>query len=274
MGSGCYKRGAPLRENIIENDIVLKQFSSNSDKDFYKIEHDYNLIKQIQLYEYLMLLTQHKDHTNQVDTGKSYNEVIELHSLVSFLENKIFAHPLINEYIETHEKEKNIYEDYMKEQYEIIRLCVKEYKKQKVKSINKLHLIPHAMLYCLSSNSSKLTFIFDIFSKNECFERTPLLDEFVFMTIATASTVLYHTKEKLKDKYPDLAGSSNNEGMLDSTEVADLYRLKDVFISKLFGEKKSLFRQEYDEKIISEDFVWIFTPNGIRYMLEVNNDKK
>jgi hypothetical protein len=274
MGIGCYKRGAPLRECIIENDIAFKRFTSSSDKSFYKLEYDYNLLHQIQLFEYLLLLTQHKGTSSQIDTGKSYDEVIELHSLVSFLENKIFAHHLINDYISSHEKEKNVFEDYMKELYEIIRLAAKEYKKQKLKSITKFHLIPHSMLFCLSSNSSKLSFFFNIFSKNECFERTSLLDEFIFMTIATASTVLYHTKEKLKDKYSDLPYSGNAEELLDSTEITDLYRLKDIFISKFFGEKKSLTRQEYDEKIISEEFVWIFSPSGIRYMLEVNNDKK
>jgi hypothetical protein len=274
MGTACTKNGAPLRESIVENDIAFKHFTSASDADFAKLEHDYNLLKHIQLYEFLMMLTNHKDPGNQVNTGKSYNETIDLHSVVSFVDNKIFAHYLISEYIDQHQKEKNIFEDFMKELYEILRLAAKEYKKQKIKSINKFHLIPFALMFCLSSNSSKVNFFFNIFSKADCFERTPLLDEFIFMQIATASTVLYHSKEKIIDKYPELKGTGNNESLLDSTEVADLHRLKDILITKLFEDKKSLTRHEFDEKILHEDFVWIFSPKGIRHMLEVHNDKK
>jgi len=62
--------------------------------------------------------------------------------------------------------------------------------------------------------------------------------------------------------------------LLDAFEVNDILRLRQVFLDDFFKGKEQLNRNEFNAKFGQNQFEWIFIPEGIRFMLEKNNDVK
>ena len=84
-----------------ENEIEIKDYSSNKDEDLKIIEEGYNFFKFVQLIEYVNLLDQFSIETSTVITDEPMriqfsskdeflNQNISVEEFQSFLENKIF----------------------------------------------------------------------------------------------------------------------------------------------------------------------------------------
>jgi hypothetical protein len=273
MGNfSCLKSSTINSEIEMDRDIDFKAYRSSSDNLFHKLEVEYNILKYLQLHDYSLLFSTHRDF-QKPETADAFSEVIELHSFVHFTVNKIVGHPLLAQHVEQNEREKNIYEDYMKELYEMVRLAMKEFRKERIKVVQKIHLLPHAILYCYSPNSTKIQFLFNLFSVKGLFEKTQLFEEFIFIQIATASCIMFFIQNRISDKYHDLkAGEDVQESIFDTTEMKDLHKLKDIFINNLFEDQVILNRQEYEERMRSDKCIWIFSSKGIRSLLEIHNE--
>jgi hypothetical protein len=273
MGNFSCLKSQTINSHIeLDKQIDYKTYTSTSDTIFKKLEIDYNLLNNIQLHDYVILLSIHRELLKEDDLHP-FSEQIELHSFVNFVSHKICEHPILIHYLEYQERGRNIFEDYMKELYEMVRLAMKEFRKERIKVVQKIYLLPHAILYCNSPNSIKIQFLFNVFSTNGLFQKTPLVEEFFFIQIATASCILFFIQNRISDKYQDLKTQVEVHGSVyDTTEMKDLHKLKDIFMKNLFGNETALNRELYEERIKDDNCIWIFSAKGIRSWLEIYNE--
>lgn len=287
MGNNCCKKqGAVLKEEEPERDIEFRSHSSNIDKHYSKIEKDYNFLKFLQLYEFLLLLTNFKDELQSNDhQDKSYLEEFDKLKFTVFLENKILKNHLLFEYVAEDERRANIFKDYMQDLFDaMIRAYIDLYKKkhpeQKIKkgqisTLKRLYLIPIGLLYCQSNNRAKVGFFYNLFAdETGLFTKSELLEDFLYFLFIIPSTTSLRALKALSDRYDNLEKINEEDyiKIIDQCEVKDILRLKDIFLNDFFKDKNSLTKREFEDRFVSEDFGWIFNPNGIRLFLEKNND--
>jgi len=85
---------------------------------------------------------------------------------------------------------------------------------------------------------------------------------------------IYKTRQNFEGDF-DALDEDTFKGILDAYEVKDALRLRDIFIKDFFfNGKTSLDKNDFEKKFKEGDFGWIFSPEGIRWSLEVNNDVK
>jgi hypothetical protein len=286
MGN-CLKKPTNEIHEEQEVPVVFKESSSSFDKYYKKIENEYNFLKFFQFYEFLLLLGNLKTDSPQNVTEKAYLQELDKGRYCLFVDNKILKNYLI--YAQTMENETNtaIFRDYLIELYDtMLKASIDLYKKknnlEKVKkgtivTLKKLYIMAVGLLYCAANNRTKMNFFLNLFlnDKGE-FELNEHTHDFLFFLFIVPSTSSLRAVKNIGEKYDNFGKIPDEEFLkiYDNFEVADILRLKEIFVKDFFKGKITLSKAEFEKKFIDEDFGWIFTPSGIRGYLEKHNDKK
>ena len=280
MGSSCIKRPRPnnqrLREEVKEKEVEFESHSSYYDKNFIHMEITYNIFKNIPLIEFLLLLHNHKDFDSQtVDSEKAYSEPISEISFIKFISSKILSHFLLSE-LNHNSEGTHLYEDYMKKIYIHLLEAVRYIRNDdSIECIKKIDIIPFAILNCFSSNTTKLLLFYNLFINEEGkFEKSRKFDEFIFIMLSTPTFISILSLKELAQIYESLKDDvSDISGILDYSEMKDIRRLLKIFKKNFFKNENTIMnKEEFDSVIVN--FTWLFSNQGIRKNLELNNDVK
>ena len=312
MGQACTKKShsAPIQDEL-EPEIHFKTYKSTFDGHYTKVEGEFNILQYFQLFEYLTILTNLEIHhlnapvvipkietstllANNADSApglvvpeKAFLAELTKADFQVFLENKVMKNFVVFAQVMKDETNANIFKEFMVELFDALILCyVDLYKKKnpgvkvlkgQIKSLKKLVIISIGLLFCKSSNRSKVNFFFNLFlNENGRFEKSQDLEDFLFFLFIIPSTCSLRVVKKLGDRYEKITKIDDESylKLLDAFEIKDILRLKDIFIKNFFLGGKTLTKTEFEFKFVNEDFGWIFSTNGIRENLEKSNDIK
>lgn len=302
MGQQCLQmcNKKKKRDTLLEGHTAEEQkiketkfitYSSSLDSFFKPAEETYNLLKYFQMYEFLLLFSHMKIHSEyQIDGNiekHNYLKEITKDEFLIFIDNKIMRNYLVISLINDNELHAAIFKDFMSELYHSTLFAVIDHFKRKnpgvkvkkgsIKSVKKIYIFVIPLLYCLSSDKAKMDFFFDLFSQGDKFAKSPELFDFLYYLFIIPSTCAFRACRNLGEKYPNKFDHVSNEDYLKNTdafEVNDIMRLIDIFIDTFFKSNDFVQRYEYEQKFCLGDFGWIFSPKGIRAMLEKHNDVK
>lgn len=294
MGNSCSGGGSAIKAQAIaivpeepEVPLSFKSYSSSFDKHYTKVEEDYNFLKFFQLYEILILLKNMKvDEPNF--QKKTLVQEMDKSKFCVFVDNKILKNYLIYAYVNENEDRTNIFKDFMLDLFDTMLRCSidlykyknpdKKVKKGQISTIKKLSIIALGLLYCQSSNRTKVNFLFNLLQNDD--GQFPLNEEtedflyFLFILPASCSLI---TIKNLGDKYEKIGAMSEEDfvNTRDSFEVKDVMRLRGIFVNDFFQGQKTLTKDQFEQRFFAQDqeFGWIFSTRGIRTMLEKHNDK-
>jgi hypothetical protein len=290
----CNKQKKKQLQEEREKDFEFGNYVSSLCKYYKRVEKDYNIFKYFQLQEFVLLLTLfHVDpkadpYKKDVIAKSECKQEMNKEEFTVFLENKILKNYLLICIMNEKEDDIQLFKDYAKLLFESLIECEKDHwriknpgaklKKGHIVSVKKNYILPMGLLYCSSSNISKIDMLFELFSNsNREFELSEDLENFLFYLFITPSSCSLRALKVIAEKFPKkLDGISPGDytQKSDALEITDIIRLKDIFITNFFKGKNLISRREYEEKFKNEDFGWIFSPNGIRLFLENNNDVK
>ena len=286
MGEACSKQNKRyITPEEVEVIIQFRSYNSSFDRYYKKIESDFNYLKYVQIYEYLLLLSSY--HKDKVADGhhKGYDELIDRNNFCVYVDNKILRNHLIYDLIAEDEKSSNITRDYLQQMFDTLLKSYidlekhknpgKRIKKGEISCLKKLHLIPLGLLNCSSNNNIKINFLFNLFANdNNRFAKNENLNDFLYFLFLTASTASLRIIKSLGEKYSEIEPIENEAyiKIMDAFEIKDIIRARDLFIQDFFKEKEELHIGEFTYKFEKEDFGWIFSAKGIREFLEKHND--
>lgn len=289
MGGMCSKYNEQPHAVEEEPDIKFKKYSSSLEGYYEGVEGKYNFLKYFQLCEYLLLLTNMRVEKENPSETRDYFQEVSRQDFLIFIENKIMKNFLVYTMLNEKEKNADIFKDFMVDLFDSEvgaaidsfrhkNPGVKVYKGQ-ISSVKKLNVISIGLLYCCAKNSSKMNFFYNLFvNETGNFVNSDQLEDFLYFHFIIPATCAFRAIKKLGERYPeDFTHLSNEEYFKknDAFEIKDIYRLKDIFIRDFFKGKERLSKSEFTANFTQEDgFGWIFSPSGIRAMLEKNNDVK
>ena len=299
MGAKCGNLCNKIKKKELheekEKDITFENHKSSLDFIFRKLERDYNLLKYFQLHEYVLLLTYFHVEP-KADPFKKHGEVekkenkqeMSAEEFNIFLENKILKNYLLASLMNDKEEEILLFKAYAKLLFESLIESEKDHwriknpnmklKKGHIKSVKKLYVISMGLLFCSSSNIAKVEMLYSLFSnENNQFERSEEFENFLFYLFITPSTCSFRALKGVAERYPkklEEISAADYTQKSDALEISDIIRLKDIFLRNFFKGAGTVSKKDYEEKFRSENFGWIFNPNGIRLFLENNNDIK
>lgn len=295
MGDLCSKsKNKYLKSTEIEkeNEIVLFAYTSKPDKEFLKLETKYNFFQDISFTDYLYSLTNFEmsnatiqdDYSNKPSCynykDSFYNESMSYEIFQSFLENKILKHP--NLYAKAGNDE--LLTSKFKESYLYVYKSLESKLKQNDKNnglednderIKKSHCMIFGLLFCQSTNISKIRFLFDLFEDNNLLKPIEELKEFLLSMFIMSSYSMLYARNKLGINNPDVPQLDKGimKKILDTSELKDSVHLVDVAIQKIFGNSSELTYESF-KFLFNKDkdsLGWIISVKGIRHAIEENN---
>jgi hypothetical protein len=299
MGAKCSNlcnkhKKKQLQEEEKEKDLEFGNYTSSLCKYYKKMEKDYNLLKYFQLHEFVLILTLFhvepkvdpfkKDLIEKKESKQEMNK----EEFTVFLENKILKNFLVSFIMNDREDDIQLFKDYAKFLFDSLIECEKDYwriknpgiklKKGYILSLKKIHILPMGLLYCCSSNISKIDMIFELFSNTDReFELSEDFENFLFYLFITPSSCSLRALKLIAQNFPkklEEISPGDYTQRSDALEISDIIRLKDKFLNDFFKGKTKISRKEFEDNFRNEDFGWIFSTNGIRLFLENNNDIK
>lgn len=292
MGAECCRLGKQMDEKKDlapdEEEITFNQYTSESDKTFKKLEHTYNLLREIPLADYLTLIKTFSPETSTVlnneikfpDTYSSdepfFSEQMDIDTFQSFLENQLLKHPAIYSVVGQKTREKNAFKESLLEMIKGLKLKLDQrYGKKDPNRIQKSHIIILGLLYCNSRNVAKIKVFYDLFAKDGKLAPSKKLDDFVVSMFILSSYSLLSATKKLGLQY-DFIGEIQDEDIkncLNYSELKDSTSLLQIFNEKFFESNKEMTFSEvkclFTDK--NDGLGWLFNTKGIRYMQEKYN---
>jgi hypothetical protein len=135
-------------------------------------------------------------------------------------------------------------------------LLFEKYKILKNNNIVKKDIIPLGLIFCRSSNKGKIQILYDL-NSNPNFEKNDILFQFLKNIFLLCLIAEYSTKKSFDEKFSE---EDNNEIIKISEDLAN------KFLSEFFKDKNEIDYKDFEKKfkIKTNDFGWIFNPNGIR----------
>ena len=288
MGINCCKETQKEDPNVLakgEQEIDFAEYTSSNDKLVQKIEQNYNLLTHLQLYYYLNHLDTFSIETAtlQMDPKKfktefsskgEFDKLITVDEFQSFLENRILKENELYTMAGEDESLSSTFKDILLGVYNDLSMKVGQYRGENKPTLKKLHLIPLALLFCISTNIAKIKLFFDLFAEDGKLKQSKELDEFVISLFITASFCMVSSRIKLGKRNQKIGAVEANEAkkavscseLKDNQEVLKVF--KETFFKKdelTFDEVKSLFENK------KEGFGWMFNSKGVRNMLEKHN---
>ena len=288
MGINCCKETQKEDPNVLakgEQEIDFAEYTSSNDKLVQKIEQNYNLLTHLQLYYYLnhldtfsietaTLKMDPKQFKTEFSSKGEFDKLITVDEFQSFLENRILKEKELYTMAGEDESLSSTFKDILLGVYNDLSMKVGQYRGENKPTLKKLHLIPLALLFCISTNIAKIKLFFDLFAEDGKLKQSKELDEFVISLFITASFCMVSSRIKLGKRNQKIGAVEANEAkkavscseLKDNQEVLKVF--KDTFFKKdelTFDEVKSLFENK------KEGFGWMFNSKGVRNMLEKHN---
>ena len=288
MGINCCKETQKEDPNVLakgEQEIDFAEYTSSNDKLVQKIEQNYNLLTHLQLYYYLnhldtfsietaTLKMDPKEFKTEFSSKGEFDKLITVDEFQSFLENRILKEKELYTMAGEDESLSSTFKDILLGVYNDLSMKVGQYRGENKPTLKKLHLIPLALLFCISTNIAKIKLFFDLFAEDGKLKQSKELDEFVISLFITASFCMVSSRIKLGKRNQKIGAVEANEAkkavscseLKDNQEVLKVF--KDTFFKKdelTFDEVKSLFENK------KEGFGWMFNSKGVRNMLEKHN---
>lgn len=288
MGINCCKETQKEDPNVLakgEQEIDFAEYTSSNDKLVQKIEQNYNLLTHLQLYYYLnhldtfsietaTLKMDPKEFKTEFSSKGEFEKLITVDEFQSFLENRILKEKELYTMAGEDESLSSTFKDILLGVYNDLSMKVGQYRGENKPTLKKLHLIPLALLFCISTNIAKIKLFFDLFAEDGKLKQSKELDEFVISLFITASFCMVSSRIKLGKRNQKIGAVEANEAkkavscseLKDNQEVLKVF--KETFFKKdelTFDEVKSLFENK------KEGFGWMFNSKGVRNMLEKHN---
>ena len=288
MGINCCKETQKEDPNVLakgEQEIDFAEYTSSNDKLVQKIEQNYNLLTHLQLYYYLnhldtfsietaTLKMDPKEFKTEFSSKGEFDKLITVDEFQSFLENRILKEKELYTMAGEDESLSSTFKDILLGVYNDLSMKVGQYRGENKPTLKKLHLIPLALLFCISTNIAKIKLFFDLFAEDGKLKQSKELDEFVISLFITASFCMVSSRIKLGKRNQKIGAVEANEAkkavscseLKDNQEVLKVF--KETFFKKdelTFDEVKSLFENK------KEGFGWMFNSKGVRHMLEKHN---
>ena len=288
MGINCCKETQKEDPNVLakgEQEIDFAEYTSSNDKLVQKIEQNYNLLTHLQLYYYLnhldtfsietaTLKMDLKEFKTEFSSKGEFDKLITVDEFQSFLENRILKENELYTMAGEDESLSSTFKDILLGVYNDLSMKVGQYRGENKPTLKKLHLIPLALLFCISTNIAKIKLFFDLFAEDGKLKQSKELDEFVISLFITASFCMVSSRIKLGKRNQKIGAVEANEAkkavscseLKDNQEVLKVF--KETFFKKdelTFDEVKSLFENK------KEGFGWMFNSKGVRNMLEKHN---
>lgn len=288
MGINCCKETQKEDPNVLakgEQEIDFAEYTSSNDKLVQKIEQNYNLLTHLQLYYYLnhldtfsietaTLKMDPKEFKTEFSSKGEFDKLITVDEFQSFLENRILKEKELYTMAGEDESLASTFKDILLGVYNDLSMKVGQYRGENKPTLKKLHLIPLALLFCISTNIAKIKLFFDLFAEDGKLKQSKELDEFVLSLFITASFCMVSSRIKLGKRNQKIGAVEANEAkkavscseLKDNQEVLKVF--KETFFKKdelTFDEVKSLFENK------KEGFGWMFNSKGVRNMLEKHN---
>ena len=288
MGINCCKETQKEDPNVLakgEQEIDFAEYTSSNDKLVQKIEQNYNLLTHLQLYYYLnhldtfsietaTLKMDPKEFKTEFSSKGEFDKLITVDEFQSFLENRILKEKELYTMAGEDESLSSTFKDILLGVYNDLSMKVGQYRGENKPTLKKLHLIPLALLFCISTNIAKVKLFFDLFAEDGKLKQSKELDEFVISLFITASFCMVSSRIKLGKRNQKIGAVEANEAkkavscseLKDNQEVLKVF--KETFFKKdelTFDEVKSLFENK------KEGFGWMFNSKGVRNMLEKHN---
>ena len=193
----------------------------------------------------------------------------------SFIENKIMKSKDVYEIIGKEQDLKEISLDGMREVYNsLVKKLNQHYKENNPNRILRRNILGMGILYCLSSNIGKIKILFDIFSTDDKFTKSEELDDFLLTLFILSSYAIIAQELKCPKSSNEFKPLSNDElrETIGTSELADCENLFQFFNQNFF-DKEDFTYEEFKDKFNDQNngFGWIFIPQGIRLMLEKQN---
>ena len=272
---------------VDEIEIPRIKYKSSNDFLFKEIEYKYNLLRHIQLVDYVNLLENYSPETatlnfnSIIKTDFSYyneilNYVMTADTFQSFIENKLFKTEEIYELSGNNELIFVTFKVVFREIFKSLELKLNQhFKEEREDRITKKVLISLGVIFCKSEVISKIRLIFDLFKndKNK-FVKSEELDKYLISSFLACSYCMLSARKKitLTNKNIPYIKKDDFTKCLKVCELKDSQNLVRIF-NETFFDKEELNWKEFKKKFENEEkgFQWILSSRGIRKMLEEND---
>ena len=288
----CCKRESEDTSSVFapgEKEISFPEYESRSDKYFALIEGKYNLIKHIQLLEYMNLLemfslktaTIHYDGKYRSDFSSKdefLSTILHQGEFQSFIENKLINTNDILDFYGEDENTLVMFRDIFVKIFNSLNTKLNSYyNSQKEDKVTKQNLVGLGLLFCRGQNISKIKLFFDLFKGEDGnFVKSENLDNYLISIFFIASYCLLSVRISLNCPQQNLEKIGNNlahdllngNGLTQQNCESLL-----AYFNKNFFDKEKLTWDEFKKKFGNkkQSFSWIFSTRGIRSKLEDKN---
>ena len=294
MGNFCNKLKISDEINT-EKEIKIKNFSSTFDKEFSKLETNYNYLNLITFNDFIYVLNQFSlnnatldvNYNNiklSIDYSNILNDEISFDLFQSFIENKILKHPKIL-LKKTNENLNNLFKDNLLEIYKSLNKKLIQFDKENNNNnnnnnnrIKKYNILAFGVLFCSGTNISKIKNIFEIFKNkttNNLEKNSNEFNDFILTLCLIPAYCTIYSRNKLNESYNNELGDFDTEllkKILDASELKDSVNLCKIVCEKIF-ENENVNYEKWENLFVDEEngIGFILSPKGIRNMLEKNN---
>ena len=292
MGNFCNKLKISDEINT-EKEINIKNYSSTYDKEFSKLESNYNYLNLITFNDFIYVLNQFSLNNATLDVNYNniklsfdysniLNDEISFDLFQSFIENKILKHPKIL-LKKTNENLNNLFKDNLLEIYKSLNKKLIQFDKENNNNnnnnnrIKKYNILAFGVLFCSGTNISKIKNIFEIFKNkttNNLEKNSNEFNDFILTLCLIPAYCTIYSRNKLNESYNNELGDFDTEllkKILDASELKDSVNLCKIVCEKIF-ENENVNYEKWENLFVDENGIgFILSPKGIRNMLEKNN---
>ena len=296
MGSCCVCCSTKLKvedDDIDKSEeIEIKTYTSKYDNEFTVLEKKYNYISNITFRDFAYSLnlfsmdnaTLQDDYTNKPEeyskNDSLFKDDITQDYFQSFIENKLFKHPFINNLLSDEEGSAICKECYIQIYGALEKKLMQadrenSRKKNNQNRIKKYHILCFGILYGAGLNISKIKLIFDLFKdENGKLKKSNDFEDFLLGLFIIPAYCILYTRIKLGPRY-SLIGEFDNSKVketLENCELKDSMNLTNVTLEKIFGpENKELNYEEWKNLFARHSIDYMLTAPGVRANLEIHN---
>ncbi len=292
MGKLCNKRKKlTLNDDIdVETEIKIKKYKSSFDKEFSKLESIYNYLTFITFKDFVFVLNKfslenavnEEDYNNkELNFDKILIDSISIDEFQSFIENKIFKHPVViyklNEISNTICKD-NLLEIYKSLNKKLIQFDKENNNNNNNNRIKKYNILAFGVLFCNGKNISKIKNIFEIFKNkttNNLEKNSNEFNDFILTLCLIPAYCTIYSRNKLGNYTKELGQIQTDllKQILEKSELKDSVNLYKIIINKIFENKKEIDIYKWKNLFENKEngIGFILNPKGIRNMIELNN---
>ena len=292
----CYCCSSKLKgedEDIDKSyEIKINKYTSKYDEEYNLIEKKQNFISYITSrdFAYSLNLFSMDNATLNDDYSKKKEEYTKEDSLFkdsitqdyfqSFIENKIFKHPITADLLSNEEGTNICKETYIQIFSSLEKKLLQADKQNKKKTndsnrIKKYHILCFAILYGSGLNISKIKLIFDLFKdENNKLKKSEYFEDFLLSLFLIPAYCILYARIKLGTLYNVIGELPDDKvkEILQNSELKDSMNLTSITLKKIFpDENKELSYDEWKNLFSQHIIDYILSSQGVRFYLEKYN---